>query len=130
MRTDDSDPEFDLDNDGFVNEVDRDVWVQDLRGTWYGDANLDGEFDSTDLTFVFQTGEYEDQVPLNSGWQDGDWNGDGDFSSSDLVVAFADGGYEIGPRPAAAAVPEPTTGWLLIVGMLGSMLFATIWHTG
>ena len=57
---------------------------------------------------VFQAGEYEDDIEDNSSFEEGDWNGDGDFTSGDLVVAFKDGGYEKGPRPAPAAVPEPT----------------------
>ncbi|MCA9172511.1 MAG: dockerin type I repeat-containing protein [Planctomycetales bacterium] len=80
-------------------------------GTWFGDANLDGEFNSTDLVVVFQAGVYEDSVLLNAGWSTGDWNGDGEFNSSDLVTAFQTGGYGQGPRDAvaASAVPEPST---------------------
>ena len=48
--------EFDLDNDGFVNASDISVWVRDLKQTWLGDANLDGEFNSTDLVVVFAAG--------------------------------------------------------------------------
>ena len=34
--------------------------------TWFGDVNLDGEFSSTDLVQVFQTGEYEDGIAGSS----------------------------------------------------------------
>ncbi|MDG2380701.1 MAG: PQQ-dependent sugar dehydrogenase [Pirellulaceae bacterium] len=112
---------YDLNQDGIVNGLDRDVWVRDLRQTWYGDANLDQEFNSADFVTIFAQGEYEDQIELNSGWEDGDWNGDGDFTSSDLVVALADGGYQKGERADLAAVPEPTTGWLLVIGLLSSL---------
>ncbi|MEZ6120971.1 MAG: hypothetical protein R3C28_30990 [Pirellulaceae bacterium] len=61
--------------------------------TDFGDANLDGRFDSKDLIAVFQAGEYEDGIDGNSGWAEGDWSGDGDFDTQDLVVAFTDGGY-------------------------------------
>ena len=37
-----------------------------------GDANRDGEFDSTDMIAVLQLGEYEDNVAGNSAWEDGD----------------------------------------------------------
>ena len=37
-----------------------------------GDSNRDGFFDSTDLVQVFQAGEYEDGIPLNSTWETGD----------------------------------------------------------
>ncbi|MCP4192083.1 MAG: PEP-CTERM sorting domain-containing protein [Planctomycetaceae bacterium] len=109
---------FDLNNDGDVDLADHQVWVKDLKHTWFGDANLDGEFTSSDFVFAFQAGEYEDGVPMNSGWGSGDWNGDAEFDSSDFVTAFQDGGFENGPLPAtAAAVPEPTTCWLFLIGI-------------
>ena len=86
--------EFDVDANGVVNQVDVDVWIERFARTFYGDANLDGEFDSTDLVSVFQAGEYEDAISMNSTWSTGDWNGDGEFDSGDLAVAFQDGGYQ------------------------------------
>ena len=65
-----------------------------------GDSNHDGRFDSSDLVFVFQVGEYEDNVPSNSTFEEGDWNRDGDFDSSDFVFAFRQGTYvAAGRRP-------------------------------
>lgn len=58
-----------------------------------GDSNNDGIFNSSDLTYVFQAGEYEDEIDGNSDFEDGDWNGDGDFDSSDFVFAFKNGDY-------------------------------------
>jgi ELWxxDGT repeat protein len=58
-----------------------------------GDANGDGRFDSSDLVQVFQAGEFEDQIPNNSTWEEGDWNGDGDFTTADLVLALQSGSY-------------------------------------
>ena len=75
------------------------TWVEDLRRSWIGDSDLNGEFNSADLVAIFQVGEYEDAIANNSTWSEGDWNGDGDFDSSDLVLAFATGGFEQGPRP-------------------------------
>ena len=63
-------------------------------------------------------GEYEDGAAGNSGWATGDWNGDMDFDSSDFVAAFQGAGFEAGPRAAVAAVPEPSSIVLLLVGML------------
>ena len=97
---------------------DLDYWVHKARQTFFGDANLDGEFNSADLTTVFLAGEYEDAIEENSTWEEGDWNADRDFTSKDMVMAFLDGGYEQGPRPAAA-VPEPSAlGLLLASGLL------------
>ncbi len=42
-------PEFDLTGDGFVNDADRIFWLHDLKGTWVGDADLNGLFDSGDF---------------------------------------------------------------------------------
>ena len=96
--------EFDLTSDLRIDAADLEFWVRDVRHTWVGDSNLDGEFNSTDLIQVFGFGHYEDQVQANSGWEHGDWNADGEFDSGDLVVAFQDSGYERGPR--AIAIPE------------------------
>jgi hypothetical protein len=106
---------FDLTGDGSVNDLDRQRWVNDIKRTYFGDANLDGEFNSGDLVAVFQAGEYEDATGGNSTWATGDWDGDGDFTSSDFVTAFSAGGYEQGPRASVASVPEPATGWLAIL---------------
>ena len=93
-------------NDNLVDSDDLLTWVHDLKGTWLGDANLDGEFSSADLVTVFQNGKYETE--LAAGWGEGDWNADGRFSSSDFLTAFQDGGFEQGLRSTFAAVPEPT----------------------
>ena len=99
---------FDLTGDARVNQNDIREWTGVLRGTWIGDANLDGLFNSGDLVQVFQFGAYEQ--PTAAGWAEGDWNGDRRFNSSDFVFAFEfayqDGGYEQDSR-TPVAVPEP-----------------------
>jgi hypothetical protein len=100
-----NDSRFDVNHDDVVDTADLKRWVTDLRNTWLGDANIDGEFNSGDLVRVFQRGEYEDAIARNSTWSEGDWNGDGEFDTGDLVTAFQSGGFEKGPR--AASVPEP-----------------------
>lgn len=57
-----------------------------------GDANLDNQFDSSDLTQLFQGGAYETGQPAT--WTTGDFDGDGLFTSSDLVLANQSGSYE------------------------------------
>jgi hypothetical protein len=108
VRAGSHDVEFDLNNDRLVDSQDRRVWVNDLRKSHFGDSNLDGEFNSSDLVAVFQAGQYEDSTVGNATWATGDWNGDGDFDSADFVTAFQEGGYERGPRQAIHAVPEPS----------------------
>ena len=86
-------PQFDLNADGQLNDLDWRTMVYDVLTTSFGDANLDGQFDSSDLVLVFQVGEYEDSLATNSTWAGGDWNGDGEFSSADIIFAFQTGGY-------------------------------------
>jgi hypothetical protein len=108
---------FDLDDDGDVDTDDRDTWVEHLRRTWYGDANLDGVFNSSDLITALATGTYESDV--DAGWASGDFDGSGRFDSGDLVLALVNGGYEVGPREAVSAVPEPASLTMLFAGLLG-----------
>ena len=110
---------FDVTADGVVDDADRVAWVEQLKNTYIGDSNLDGEFGSGDLVDVFIAGHYDDGIPQNSGWEHGDWNGDKEFDSGDFVTAFTAGGYEVGPRAATAAVPEPSSVVLLLT-LLGA----------
>jgi hypothetical protein len=84
---------FDWNGDGTVSQEDATHLVKNVLKTSFGDANLDGVFNSADLVQVFQSGEYEDSVADNSNWSEGDWNGDRQFDSSDLVLAFQDQGF-------------------------------------
>ncbi|MFC1757651.1 DNRLRE domain-containing protein [Planctomycetota bacterium] len=113
---------FDVTGDGIVDQADRAEWVSNLRNTFLGDSNLDGEFGSADLVVVFQGNTYEDDIPGNSTWETGDWNGDGDFDTSDLVAAFSEGAYENGPQPAIATVPEPTTTVTVLTALAAACL--------
>ena len=111
--------EFDLNDDGFVNQQDRTIWIEEIANTWLGDSGLDGEFDSADFVSVFNRAEYRDNIEKNSSWIDGDWNGDLEFDSRDFVAAFKAGGYNAGPRAAVANVPEPSSLGCLVVGLVG-----------
>jgi hypothetical protein len=107
---------FDLTNDKWVDQHDRRRWVSELRKTYFGDSNLDGEFNSQDFVAVFQAGQYEDSITGNSTWSTGDWDGNGDFDSGDFVFAFQEAGYEKGPRAVVKAVPESSAlSWLLLI---------------
>jgi len=120
--------EYDLNGDDLVNFNDRQMWVDDLKNTWIGDANLNGEFNSSDMVQVFVAGKYEKEETAT--WGQGDFNGDTFFNSSDMVAAFVGGGYEKGlkdggPNPAVSAVPEPGAWVLALVGLLG--LIGRVW---
>ncbi|MEZ6121140.1 MAG: hypothetical protein R3C28_31865 [Pirellulaceae bacterium] len=122
LRNPPIDSAFDANGDGVVSVNDHAYWVHSLANTYFGDANLDGEFNSSDMTLVFSAAEYEDNITLNSTWAEGDWNGDGDFDSSDLILAFQDGGYEQGPRAGVQAVPEPASSTLWLLSLLSVVI--------
>ena len=103
----DNDPRLDLNRDRSVDHLDRVIWVEEIRNTFFGDANLDGQFGTSDLVQVFEAGQYEDATPGNSTWATGDWNGDGEFSTSDIVLALQGNNFEQGPKPSPLVVPEP-----------------------
>ncbi|MCA9218197.1 MAG: hypothetical protein KDB27_34250 [Planctomycetales bacterium] len=108
---------FDVNKDGAINGADRESLIVDVLNTYFGDSNLDGEFNSSDFVAVFQAQKFETGQAAT--WAEGDWSGDGEFSSSDFVIAFSNGGYEKGPRPTAV-VPEATCGAI-------ACLLALIW---
>ena len=108
-KSDAPDPKFDLDGSGTVDVLDRRYWIVSLANTYFGDSNLDGEFNSSDFVSVFQAAEYDDAIIGNSTWETGDWNGDCEFDSGDFVVAFQEAGYNAGPRRGVAIVPEPAS---------------------
>jgi hypothetical protein len=112
---------YDLNNDQLVNAEDRTVWVEELANTFFGDSNLNREFNSGDFVAVFTAGKFE--TGQMASWAEGDWNGDGVFGSGDFVTAFTAGGYEQGPR-AAVAIPEPASATLLLAAVLTMMATA------
>ena len=63
-----------------LDQQDLDYFILEGLDSVYGDANLDGIFNSADLVQVFQANGYEDDVDANSTWAEGDWNGDGEVS--------------------------------------------------
>ncbi len=87
------DPAFDLNGDRRVDQADWNHMVHQLLRTDFGDANLDGQFDSADLLTVFQAGTYESASPSEARWDQGDWNGDGRFRSDDLLLALQVGWF-------------------------------------
>jgi hypothetical protein len=116
-----NDPRFDLNGDGAIDIADHRYIIRDLKRTWLGDSNLDGEFNSNDFVVIFQKGQYEDDLMRNSGWADGDWNGDQEFNTQDFVAAFQNGGYERGPLPASAnysSIPEPDGALMAVIACL------------
>ena len=105
-----ADIRFDLDGNGEISEADRIAWVTDVKSTFFGDANLDGKVDRSDLNAL---GANWLSTTATS-WSEGDFDGDGVVASSDLNYIGAN--WQSG-NAAAATVPEPTQG-LVLVGLL------------
>ena len=120
MRSGSLNRAFDLDGSQTLTSNDRLQLIETLAGTWIGDSNLDGEFDSSDFVIAFTAGKYEQEVPAL--WGEGDWNGDTRFNSADLVYALQRGGYEQGPRQPVVPVPEPSAQCLIAAGC-----FVLVW---
>jgi len=70
---------YDLTNDGTVDQVDVDFLVLTMLGTYYGDHDLDGDVDIDDLNTV----RNNFGMP-NAGWADGDFDGDETVDIDDL----------------------------------------------
>ncbi len=83
-----TDLRFDVDENGVLDLNDRKHMIEITLGSQFGDSNLDGVFNSSDLVYIFQQAKYEDPSATAAGWADGDWNGDGVFNTSDLVAGF------------------------------------------
>ena len=74
-----NDLQYDMDGSGFVDQADITQWlivgggINNAGGApyGYGDSNLDGVFNSSDLVAIFGRGEFEDATDGNSGWADG-----------------------------------------------------------
>lgn len=112
-----NDINFDLNGDGNVDIADRIHWVEVLSNTYMGDADFNGQFNSSDFVAVFTAAKYE--TGQEATWAEGDWNGDKRFDSSDFVAAFTGAGYEAGERNGGLqTVPEPSGLALALVGLL------------
>jgi hypothetical protein len=126
VNLDEYDEFFDLNMDAAVNQADRHIWVDEIAYTYYGDANLNGVFNTGDLVHVFQAGEYDDGIVGNSLWDTGDWDGDLEFASGDLVVALSTGAFmgnpRLPPHPGPKSVPEPASHLLIVIGAMAASL--------
>ena len=116
---------LDFTSDNHLDLADLATWVHDIKGTYYGDANLDGQFNRDDLVSVLQGGKYD--LDAEARWAEGDWTGDRRFDRSDIVLALQDGGYEQEGFAAINAVPEPSCAVLLVLGLLGVLILRQVW---
>ncbi len=106
--------EFDINSDGNVDRMDRDVWVAELKMTYFGDSNLDGMVDAGDLNNLALNW----QSPSTTSWALGDFTGDGNTNAADLNLLALN--WRSGQQAAnsAASVPEPASALLLAAGLI------------
>ncbi|MCA9264507.1 MAG: Ig-like domain-containing protein [Planctomycetales bacterium] len=76
-------PAFDLNQDGEISEVDLVTWVEELKGTLLGDANLDYSVDTLDYAAW-----YTHWTTGGTAWSTGDFNADGLTDGSDFNIWF------------------------------------------
>ena len=95
--------DFDLNSDGQVDQEDRRVWVEELAGTFFGDANLDKRVQFSDFL------QLSEHFGESGGWSEGDFDGNGVIEFGD----FLDLSSNFGRSRLAASVPEPSTAVLV-----------------
>ena len=95
------DPLADLDNDGDADTADVDLLVHGVLSSEYGDANLLGQVDTTDLTIVATN------FGASVGWAGGDFNGDGLVNTTDLTILATNFGFVAGPPEASLSSGPP-----------------------
>ena len=115
VRGMENNPVFDLNSDGFVNDEDRTIWVQDLAGTFFGDADLNKEVQFSD--FLALSGGFAQA----GGWARGDFDGSGDVQFPDFLLLANNFGRS---NQDVAAIPEPAS---IVVGViaLGSLVMCS-----
>lgn len=91
---------FNLAGDALVDGVDRVFWVETLKSTFFGDADLNGTVAFND--FLTLSGNFGQP----GGWSAGDFNGNKEIDFADFLMLSSNFGA---PQAAAAAVsvPEP-----------------------
>ncbi len=93
-------------------------WLENPDGTLLvaaaaaGDTNLDGLFDVLDAAAVAAAGQFD--TGQGATWASGDFTYDGIVDILDISEAIGSGRFDSGGSvpAAAAAVPEPTVGWM------------------
>lgn len=101
---------WDIDGDLDTDLDDIADLVQNILGTDFGDANLDGEIDDSDLLVVLNG------FGRSTGWAGGDFNGDGIADIQDFNTAVRN---FTATESAIINIPEPGTFAMLGIGLIG-----------
>lgn len=107
----------------------------------YGDANLDGQVNTTDISLINNAGKFGQGASTGSVWVEGDFNYSGGVTTTDIslrnnAALFAKGSYlpltgsalvfgdNMGGAATMAAVPEPGASALALSALLLAPLLA------
>ena len=101
---------FDLNSDGEVSQLDRNIWVTDIAGTFFGDADFNKAVEFADFLAISVN------FGSDGGWSKGDFDGSGDVQFPDFLLLSSNFGKS---ATAGAVVPEPNVAMLLLVGLVG-----------
>ena len=74
-------PTYDVTGDNLVNQDDLNEWVLNLKGTLFGDANLDFDVDTSDFN-IWNSNKFQS----GRNWCTGDFNADGNTDISDFNI--------------------------------------------
>ena len=108
--------QFDVNGDQSIDVSDLHEFITSKNGleTFVGDANLDARVNATDLNALALNWQATDVTS----WAQGDFTGDGIVDASDLNALALN--WQSGTEaaaPAPAAVPEPSSITLLLLGL-------------
>jgi hypothetical protein len=87
--------------------------------TYYGDSTLDGSVNVTDLNDVLSNYNKSGQT-----WRQGDFNYDGSVNVTDLNYVLSN--YNKSLPASTAAVPEPSTLLLMVLGLAGLLAWRRV----
>ena len=113
IRTGSTHRQYDIDQSGAVDLADRNYWVTDLKSTWIGDADLDGQVTAADLNALALNWRATNVTT----WAQGDFTGDGIVNASDLNALALNWQSGIATAASPAAVPEPSSITLMLLGL-------------
>jgi hypothetical protein len=104
---------FDIVPDNTIDDLDAQYWVETIVGTRFGDVNLDGRIDLSDLNAV------RNHFGGAGGWAAGDSDGSGLVDLPDLNAVRNEFGFV-----AASSVPEPASLALGVIAAASVLLTA------
>lgn len=99
---------FDLDGNGTVGPEDQRLWVEDIFGTFFGDADLNKSVEFAD--FLLLSANFSQ----NGGWSQGDFDGSGTVEFADFLSLSENFGSSVD----ISAVPEPSANTVAMLALV------------